>query len=111
MLDRAQYPSQCKAKLLNMNLKVALIVLVTVASASAVEFHCQYQVMYFSVIGQSYTCRASLSNAESSRNLTTVRGTHLPGRSNADVALVLIIDPNLDFVPQEVTGFFANLFI
>jgi uncharacterized coiled-coil protein SlyX len=91
------------------------LIFLTTKLTSSVDIHCIFSVTAWSDLGTVYTCHATVTRFTGGTTVTSVTGSHLPGRSNDDVVAIdftrEIIDSDcstLTFIPQGLTGFFAN---
>lgn len=82
-----------------------------VAAASlvdAVEFECNFNDRFHSVVTDIYTCEATVTSCAST-TLEDVTGEHLSGRTNYDVKALWIEGQNMPFIPQGISSYFENL--
>lgn len=90
-----------------MKILFASTLLFFVSNCQSVIINCQYQEYDWPVLGIAYECR---SNAEFSGNLTivqVVRGTHLRGKTNADVDVLFETGETLQSIPRNLASFFS----
>lgn len=61
------------------------------------------------IIGTTYECRPVVISPENSSVLEAVKGNHLAGKSNLDVAFLYIVGQDLTYVPKGIENFLPNL--
>lgn len=93
-----------------MILVISLLFALQSASASVI-LNCTYKVQYYGVVGEVYTCEATVTytQRDQSRNVVEVSQNHLTGMSNQDVKALLIQSQPIDFIPENIDSFFSNL--
>lgn len=79
-------------------------------SSAQVTFNCIFQNgSYDAPIGTAYTCDATVLQVGEGRNVVSVSGTHQPGWTNQNVRALRILEQPIDFMPENIASFFANL--
>lgn len=92
-----------------MEVKILILFSLFFGSAPAQNIHCNYRDWYFDGIWH-YTCDLSIQNPWGFDNFTTIDGTHLPGRTDADVVLINRQYPSISTVfPKILCTQFENL--
>lgn len=91
-------------------LKNSIFFILLISSSSALTFRCTFGVKAINGVTH-YSCNQPyISNINVSQYLTEVQGTHEAGKSNLDVKVLSIFNPqNLTFFPKGVEHFFPNL--
>lgn len=56
-----------------------------------------------------YTCHPRVIRLDQARNVVGVSQDHLSGKSDNDVTAIDILDQQIEFIPQDINLFFANL--
>jgi hypothetical protein len=85
-----------------------------VSSASGIYINCKFKDDTWSVIGKVYTCNVlSTDFSDNSTHITGVKGTHLSGKSNADVKVIEFglsykCPENLHKIPKGFSNYFPN---
>ena len=88
---------------------IFVIILFIIHGSSSVILECDFQ-MKKSFWGNEYTCVATnLRTSLSDRKISEVKGTHLPGKTNADVKQFCVDKQNCPYLPLDVSKFFPNL--
>lgn len=88
--------------------KCLLAAVLLTRSVTAIQFECRFAMFYPTVIGDRYTCDATVINTDSS-SLESVTGDHESGKSNDDAEYLYINQQNLASVPEGIDVFFKNL--
>lgn len=88
--------------------KFLLTAVILAFSVTALQFECRFTMFYPTVIGDRYTCDATVVNSGSA-SLESVTGDHESGKSNEDVEYLYINQQNLASVPGGISDFFKNL--
>lgn len=84
-----------------------LLVLATFTSSA--EVRCSYETVNF-YIGSFYTCRATAISVENASTVTDISGTHMEGRTKADVkGFSMAGNEILAAIPDGIEKFFENL--
>jgi len=92
-----------------MEVKILLLFSLFFGSAPAQDIHCNYRDWYFDGIWH-YTCDLIIQNPWGFDNFTTIGGTHLPGRTDANVVLINRQYPSISTVfPKILCTQFENL--
>jgi hypothetical protein len=95
----------------------SLIFLLLISTASGIFITCRFHNDYdWSVIGYVYTCQViSIDLSDNSTFITKVNGTHLRGKSNFDVKMIIFgfennfcAQSNLTSIPKGFLNFFPN---
>lgn len=91
--------------------KIILITVALFASSYALELECEFISREMNQLSETYACyMPQLSKIDESRSVTGVSGTHIPGKTNADVGLLFIRgETNLTYFPENIESFFPNL--
>lgn len=72
--------------------------------------NCKYKTATFHIFPDCYTCEATVLLLGHEVNVEDVSRNHLAGKSNNDVVALQILNQEaVDFVPQNVNSFFPNL--
>jgi hypothetical protein len=75
----------------------------------ATVLECDFQ-MYKSFYGNEYTCVAkNFQTSLNDRNITDVKGDHLPDRTNFDVKQLMIKKQACPYLPLNIASYFKNL--
>jgi hypothetical protein len=86
------------------------VVILFFGLSNGIVLDCTYSIETWSGVGSTYYCYATVILANDNDQIVTgVSGNHLSGRSNNDVKGILIQFQPLDFIPQNITGFFKNI--
>jgi hypothetical protein len=90
-----------------------LIFLLLISTSSGILITCRFHWnATWSVIGQVYNCEViSEDFSDNSTHVTGVNGTHMSGRSNADVKMIWFSanpSSNLKVIPKGFLNFFPN---
>lgn len=86
-------------------MKLFIILLSIFAFSDAQSITCQYYQSSF----YGYTCSLTIFNILGSNSFTSINGTHLQGRSDADVNTVMIFDGETANIPSIFCSQFPNL--
>lgn len=93
-------------------LNLCLVSLIIIASASALNFNCQFVDVTWMGIGAHYQCQtkpSKPSNVET-QYVTGVSGIHTSNRTNNDVDAIHISNcTNLSYIPKGLLSIFPNL--
>lgn len=77
---------------------------------SGVGIQCRYEILNWGSLGDFYNCVATVTSVENPANFTEINGTHMRGRSNADVKLFYLTNHYiLTTIPKGMENFFGNL--
>ena len=90
-----------------------LIFLTFIATANSILIECDFNTeTTWASIGRVYTCKVTLLNLyDNPTTITGISGTHMSGKSNADVKFVYFMARNaLEVIPKGLSDFFPNLF-
>lgn len=76
-----------------------------------VEIQCRYQMRAWGVIvGNLYSCAATITSVENPGIVTVIRGTHMAGKVNTDVTEIFVDNHRiLSKIPSGIENFFPNL--
>jgi Leucine rich repeat len=85
------------------------VVLLFVGFSNALVLDCNYVTAEWPGIGSTYFCDAKVVRLNGDRVVTGVSQNHASGKTNDDVKGIRFISQQLDFVPQNITGFFKNI--
>lgn len=91
------------------SLKVIAIFLELLFSIDCVIFDCDYQQHSWYVIGDVYTCHATVEIPNESRALTEVSQNHHTNKTDLDVLALSIEESFCPFIPFYINRFFPNL--
>ena len=88
---------------------IFVIILFIIHVASSVVLKCDFK-MKKSYWGTEYACIATnFVTSLCDRKISEVKGTHLAGKTNADVKKLYVYKQNCPFLPLDVSTFFVNL--
>lgn len=94
------------------NFKVLILLLAVVASSSAITLQCRFFDFQWLIVGNRYSCEATVLNSGTSQNITNVIGTHLAEKSDINVEVLTVTNERtLTQLPTDIDGFFPNLVI
>lgn len=92
-----------------------LLLLILLSSAKGISITCSFdEGVNWDIIGQLYNCRViALNLSNNSTHITEVNGTHISGKSNLDVGMILFESEfcpqfNLRAIPKGFLNFFPN---
>lgn len=90
-------------------IKTILIVALCVSIVNAVSFQCEFTTATATTIGNVYTCRPTVINADAGPVLDSVTGNHAIGKNNNNVDCLWVLNQVLKYVPQNIINFFPNI--
>ena len=92
-------------------MKILILIFALISVTLAVTLNCKFVMGYGTNLPLTYGCyQSTLSNINETETLTAVYGTHMSGKSNADVGYLFIDSvASLTFFPRGIINFFANL--
>jgi len=77
---------------------------------SGMEVQCSLQDPFWIVVGEHYTCFATVTSVDNSTSFTSVIANHAQGQNNSDVtAFAVDFNDELTFFPRGIEQFFPNL--
>lgn len=77
---------------------------------NAIALHCKFEMVWHFPSIEIYSCSATiLIETQANQDVTSVFGTHLPGKGNEDVASLGINSQNLQFFPTKIEEFLPNI--
>jgi hypothetical protein len=79
--------------------------------ADSMLIDCNFRMMNFALIGEVYTCEPTIYMIADYPNIVyEIRGTHLPGKSNAHVeGLFITFESQFHSIPYDLGNYFPNL--
>lgn len=86
---------------------IALTFFVSLASGRVLE--CRFGIVSWPILGDRYSCRATIVNEGNSSLIQEIRGDHLVGRNDSNVEGFFLTEQRLAVVPQNLGAFFPNL--
>lgn len=91
-------------------MKSLCIILIIVASTSALSFNCRFVETEWMAIGINYQCQTTPLNVESSQYVTSISGLHVDNKTNHDVIAIHISNcTHLSYIPKGLLHIFPNL--
>jgi len=92
------------------SLKVIVVQLALLAvAASGTRLTCNFEMYNWNGFGPLYTCRAQNPKfIEPNMQFTSVIGTHMSDKTNADVRIFMIDSAQMDILPQSPSNLFPN---
>lgn len=86
------------------------MVLIAVASTSALTFNCKFVEAPWMAIGINYQCQTVPFNVQSSQYVTSISGVHMDNKTNHDVIAIHISKcAHLSYIPKGLLNIFPNL--
>lgn len=87
------------------------IFLVFIATAHGFTINCVYEDLNWGgILPSEYTCTGTVSASDNNTSVLTVTGTHLTGRTNADVRGFSIYNSQItNRLPSNINSFFPNI--
>lgn len=80
------------------------------SQCNALGLNCQFSTRHFELVGDLYSCEATLlTDYENVERVTVVYGLHQSGKGHGDVAGLYIHDQDMKYFPVNIESFFPNL--
>jgi hypothetical protein len=95
-------------------MKISIIICALISSSIAININCRYEVTSYNFdMVNLYTCVVTHITLTGSPRIESVTGSHLSGRTNADVQQInfgwsFATCAGIDFIPQGINDFFPN---
>lgn len=86
-----------------------LLLTLSLFSAEAIRIHCTYSVGRLWYLHEIYYCEATIVDIGTPQMISGITGSHLPGRTNNDVAGFRIRKQQIADLPLNIHEFFPNL--
>lgn len=98
-----------KVEKFEMKFAVGIVLVVFVSFGQSVILNCRFQIANRGGYGSFYECVTAANNTGNLRIIEEVRGTHLSGKSNADVESFYELGHTLTSFPANLASFFPKL--
>lgn len=86
------------------------VLLLVITTITCVRIQCNFYDNSWVVIGSNYQCSGTIIDVENPTLITDVIGTHLAGRTHADVKSFSVFNHQiLNAIPSGIENFFPNL--
>jgi hypothetical protein len=92
-----------------MKLLSGIVLVVCLSSVCSMKIDCEFKIYGWKYIGSAYLCYSSAINTGSPTIIEELHGTHLSGKTNADVLGFWDKGRQMQYIPSNLATFFPNL--